>query len=196
VTNVLDYRPPLTAEDLRIHAWIDERLAVLHRERHGLWAKARRFLFGTGALLRKLKKKGRKSENSLDGATEGRLVFTNSAETSVPRPASLPTGVHPFHRPTPKAGEMAVTSHFDVTIIGGGTLAHHLAPSGKKILLLERGGWMTREPENWNAEEVCVKNRYVSAETWHDKNGKPFQPGVHYFVSVATKIYAVLSRLR
>jgi hypothetical protein len=57
VTYVLDYRPPLTAEDLRIHDWINERLAVLHRERNGLWAKARRFLFGTGALLRKLKRK-------------------------------------------------------------------------------------------------------------------------------------------
>jgi choline dehydrogenase-like flavoprotein len=49
---------------------------------------------------------------------------------------------------------------YDVIIIGsgagGGTLAYHLAPSGMKILLLERGGWMTREPENWNAEEVFI----------------------------------------
>jgi hypothetical protein len=45
-TRVLDYRPPLTAEDLRIHAWINERLAVLQRERHGLGAKVRRFLVG------------------------------------------------------------------------------------------------------------------------------------------------------
>jgi hypothetical protein len=45
-TRVLDHRPPLTAEDLRIHAWITERLAVLHRERHGLWANLRRFLLG------------------------------------------------------------------------------------------------------------------------------------------------------
>jgi hypothetical protein len=44
---VLDYRPPLTAEDLRIHAWINERLAALHRERHGPWAKLLRFLFGS-----------------------------------------------------------------------------------------------------------------------------------------------------
>ena len=43
---VLGYRPPLTAEDLRIHAWINERLAVVHRERHGPWAKVLRFLFG------------------------------------------------------------------------------------------------------------------------------------------------------
>jgi len=42
---VLDNRPSLTAEDIRLHAWINERLAVVHREQHSLWAKARRFLF-------------------------------------------------------------------------------------------------------------------------------------------------------
>jgi len=45
-THVLDYQPPLTAEDLRIHAWINERLAVLHQERNSLWAKVRRLLLG------------------------------------------------------------------------------------------------------------------------------------------------------
>jgi hypothetical protein len=39
-------RPPLSAEDIRIHAWLIERLAVVHYERHGLWPKLRRFLFG------------------------------------------------------------------------------------------------------------------------------------------------------
>ena len=43
---------------------------------------------------------------------------------------------------------------YDVIIIGtgagGGTLARHLAPSGKRILLLERGDWLPREPENWS----------------------------------------------
>src|SRR5215204_4862882 len=41
-------------------------------------------------------------------------------------------------------------STYDVIVIGsgagGGTLARHLAPSGKRILLLERGDWLTREP--------------------------------------------------
>jgi choline dehydrogenase-like flavoprotein len=91
--------------------------------------------------------------------------------------------------------------HYDVVIVGtgagGGTLARHLAPSGKKILLLERGDWLLREPSNWLAQDVFVDNRYVSPDTWYDGSGKPFQPQVHYFVGGATKLYgAALYRLR
>jgi hypothetical protein len=39
-------RPPLTAEDIRIHTWLIERLAAVDHERHGLWPRLRRFLFG------------------------------------------------------------------------------------------------------------------------------------------------------
>src|SRR5690349_16391430 len=90
---------------------------------------------------------------------------------------------------------------YDVIIIGtgagGGTLARHLAPSGKKILLLERGDWLPREPQNWLAQDVFVDNRYVSEDTWYDTKGKPFQPQIHYFVGGATKLYgAALYRLR
>ncbi|MCE5316394.1 MAG: GMC family oxidoreductase [Parachlamydia sp.] len=90
---------------------------------------------------------------------------------------------------------------YDVIIIGsgagGGTLARHLAPSGKKILILERGDWLKREKENWDAEAVFVNNRYISPDTWHDSQGKPFQPQVHYFVGGATKMFgAALFRLR
>jgi choline dehydrogenase-like flavoprotein len=90
---------------------------------------------------------------------------------------------------------------YDVIIIGtgagGGTLARHLAPSGKKILLLERGDWLPREPANWLAHDVFVANRYVSPDTWYDGRGNPFQPQVHYFVGGATKLYgAALYRLR
>ena len=91
--------------------------------------------------------------------------------------------------------------NYDVIIIGsgagGGTLALKLAPSGKRILILERGGFLPREKQNWDATEVFVNNRYVSQDTWYDKEGKPFQPGVHYFVGGATKVYgAALFRLR
>ena len=76
-------------------------------------------------------------------------------------------------------------------------MARHLAPSGKSILILERGDWLKREQQNWDVEEVFIKNRYVPKETWYDKTGKPFQPGLHYFVGGATKMFgAALYRLR
>ncbi len=94
-----------------------------------------------------------------------------------------------------------MTQRYDVIVIGsgagGGTLARRLAPSGKRILLLERGGWLPREPSNWLAQDVFVDGRYVSADTWYDADDKPFQPQVHYFVGGATKLYgAALYRLR
>jgi hypothetical protein len=61
-----------------------------------------------------------------------------------------------------------VSDRYDVIIIGsgagGGTLAHRLAPSGKRILLLERGDWLPREPKNWDVSAVYVENRYVSKD--------------------------------
>jgi choline dehydrogenase-like flavoprotein len=92
-------------------------------------------------------------------------------------------------------------THYDVIVIGsgagGGTLVHKLAPSGKRVLLLERGDWLPREPANWQAGPVFIDNRYVSPDTWYDDDGKSFQPQVHYFVGGATKLYgAALYRLR
>jgi choline dehydrogenase-like flavoprotein len=94
-----------------------------------------------------------------------------------------------------------MTESYDIIVIGsgagGGTLVHRLAPSGKRILLLERGDWLPREPQNWLAQDVFVENRYVSPDTWYDAKGKAFQPQVHYFVGGATKLYgAALYRLR
>jgi choline dehydrogenase-like flavoprotein len=91
--------------------------------------------------------------------------------------------------------------HYDVIIIGtgagGGTLAHRLAPSGKRILLLERGGYLPREPENWDSEEIFRGERYVTTEHWYDKHGVAFRPHAQYFVGGNTKVYgAILFRLR
>ena len=97
----------------------------------------------------------------------------------------------PGHAPGYHRGDRAVPEEFDVIVIGtgagGGTLAHTLAPSGKRILLIERGNFLTREPENWDPGPVFVDGRYISPDTWYDSSGKPFQPQVHYFVGGATK---------
>ncbi|HXJ35429.1 MAG TPA: GMC family oxidoreductase [Candidatus Eisenbacteria bacterium] len=90
---------------------------------------------------------------------------------------------------------------YDVIIIGsgagGGTLAHRLAPTGKRILILERGDYVPRERENWDSHAVVAEGRYNITEAWRDKNGKEFHAGAHYYVGGNTKFYgAALIRLR
>jgi choline dehydrogenase-like flavoprotein len=94
-----------------------------------------------------------------------------------------------------------MAEHYDVIIVGsgagGGTLAHTLAPSGKRILLLERGNFLPRETDNWNPGSVFVDGKYISPDQWFDADGREFQPQVHYYVGGATKLYgAALYRLR
>src|SRR5262249_61881991 len=68
-----------------------------------------------------------------------------------------------------------MTDHFDVIIIGtgagGGTLLNKLAPSGKRILVLERGPFLPREKENWDTKIAFNTTRYFGPEVWYDKNG-------------------------
>ncbi|HEX6850264.1 MAG TPA: GMC family oxidoreductase [Candidatus Polarisedimenticolaceae bacterium] len=92
-------------------------------------------------------------------------------------------------------------NRYDVILIGtgagGGTLAWKLAPSGKRILILERGGYVPREKENWDPKLVNVEGRYQAKETWYDRNGKPLHPHTNYFVGGNTKFYgAALFRMR
>ena len=90
---------------------------------------------------------------------------------------------------------------YDVIIIGtgagGGTLAYRLAPSGKRILLIERGDYVRREKDNWSSRAVNVEAKYHTKEVWRDKAGKPLHPHTNYYVGGNTKFYgAALFRLR
>lgn len=90
---------------------------------------------------------------------------------------------------------------WDIVIIGsgmgGGVLARTLADSGARILILERGGFLPQEAENWSPEAVFLENRYKAKETWRTAGGRPYHPGVHYWVGGNTKLYgAALPRLR
>lgn len=96
---------------------------------------------------------------------------------------------------------MTRESQYDVIIIGtgagGGTLAHALAPSGMRILLLERGDYLAREKDNWDTRAVFIDSKYKAAEIWYDRDGKEFHPGIHYCVGGNTKVYgAALLRFR
>jgi choline dehydrogenase-like flavoprotein len=91
--------------------------------------------------------------------------------------------------------------HYDVIIIGtgagGGTLAYRLAASGKRILLLERGGYVPREKENWDTRAVAVEARYHTREVWRDRDGGALHPHTSYNVGGNTKFYgAALFRMR
>ena len=74
-------------------------------------------------------------------------------------------------RPVRPADAMG-DSRYDVVIIGsgagGGTMAHALADSGARILVLERGDYVPREPENWDPAAVWQQLRYRSPERWVD----------------------------
>ena len=94
-----------------------------------------------------------------------------------------------------------MAAHYDIIIIGtgagGGTLAYRLAPSGKRILLLERGDYVPREKANWDSHAVNVEARYQTREMWRDKEGKPLHPHTNYYVGGNTKFYgSALFRLR
>ena len=96
---------------------------------------------------------------------------------------------------------MASEDHYDVIIVGsgpgGGSVAHRLAPSGKRILMIERGDYLPRSRANWDAKTVFVDGTYQAPETWHGRGGETFHPGLHYFVGGNSKVYgSALFRLR
>ncbi len=81
---------------------------------------------------------------------------------------------------------------YDVVIIGsgvgGGAVALQLAGSKAKVLILERGPVLPREAQNWDSEAVFCDRRYQCTETWY-ADGRPFRPGMFYFVGGLTKFY-------
>jgi choline dehydrogenase-like flavoprotein len=80
---------------------------------------------------------------------------------------------------------------------GGGTLAHKLAPTGKNILILERGDFMPLEEQNRSNVDVFKRDHYHAPEQWYDSAGEPFSPQMNYAVGGNTKIYgSVLMRFR
>jgi choline dehydrogenase-like flavoprotein len=89
----------------------------------------------------------------------------------------------------------------DIAIVGsgmgGGTLAYALRDRGAKILIIERGDYLPREPENWSPREIFVAKRYRTTDPYVDGAGKPFRPSIYHVVGGCTKVYgAALPRFR
>jgi choline dehydrogenase-like flavoprotein len=91
--------------------------------------------------------------------------------------------------------------HYDIVIIGsgagGGTMAYALAPTGARILVLERGDFVPQEDENWSPEAVWKQRRYQTTERWLNGRGGEFPPYTHYCVGGNSKFWgSVLFRMR
>jgi choline dehydrogenase-like flavoprotein len=89
----------------------------------------------------------------------------------------------------------------DVIIVGSGmggaTLAAALAPSGRRVLILERGERLQDSPEARDPDAIFRRGHFRPMETWRDAEGKPFNPGNYAFVGGNSKFYgAVLLRYR
>lgn len=92
-------------------------------------------------------------------------------------------------------------SRYDVVIVGtgmgGATLAYALRDSGARVLMVERGGFLPQEPQNWESAAVFAQGRYKNAEQWYAPDATPFVPGTYYYVGGNTKLYgASLPRFR
>ncbi|TRW98690.1 GMC family oxidoreductase [Paracoccus sp. M683] len=89
----------------------------------------------------------------------------------------------------------------DVIIIGSGmggaTVAAALAPSGRRILVIERGERLADSPAARDPVAIFRDGRFRPDEQWLDGQGQPFNPGNYYNVGGNTKFYgAVLIRYR
>jgi choline dehydrogenase-like flavoprotein len=96
-----------------------------------------------------------------------------------------------------------MTAHDDPDIVvigsgmGGATFAAGLAPSGARILILERGERLVDRPETRDARAIFQRGVFRPREEWFDAAGEAFNPGNYYYVGGNTKLYgAVLIRYR
>ncbi len=96
---------------------------------------------------------------------------------------------------------MASREAADVLVVGSGmggaTFSAGLAPSGAKILILERGQRLTDRQEVRDARAIFQQGFFRPQESWLDGEGQPFNPGNYYYVGGNSKLYgAVLTRYR
>lgn len=73
--------------------------------------------------------------------------------------------------------------------VGGSVTARTLAEAGVRVLVLERGGVIPREDDNWSVEAAFHRKKYKAKDTWIDRTGQPFDPGMYYNVGGTTKFF-------
>ena len=96
---------------------------------------------------------------------------------------------------------MANSETVDILIVGSGmggaTAAAGLAPTGARILILERGARLRDRADARDARAIFQRGVFRPDEIWLDGAGRPFNPGNYYYVGGNSKLYgAVLIRYR
>ena len=96
---------------------------------------------------------------------------------------------------------MVDTETVDILIIGSGmggaTCAAGLAPTGARVLILERGARLRDSVDARDARAIFQRGVFRPQETWLDGAGRAFNPGNYYYVGGNSKLYgAVLLRYR
>ncbi|WP_108261860.1 GMC oxidoreductase [Mangrovicoccus ximenensis] len=81
--------------------------------------------------------------------------------------------------------------------VGGASLAAALAPSGLRILVVEKGRHLLPCPEARDDEAIFLRRYFAPTELWMGSDGTPFVAGNHYAVGGNSKFYGgVMYRYR
>ena len=74
----------------------------------------------------------------------------------------------------------------DVAIIGSGVggsaMARAIAPSGAKVLVIERGEPVRAGPHPLPPQAVFTDVNWLADETWYERSGRAFNPVIYYYV--------------
>src|SRR4051812_32813618 len=82
---------------------------------------------------------------------------------------------------------------FDVIIIGSGAggaaAAYHLAQTGKRVLVVEKGLPLPRDGSTLDVDTVMRRGAFFSTERWVDRRGEILVPEEHFNLGGKTKWY-------
>lgn len=81
----------------------------------------------------------------------------------------------------------------DVIVVGSGAggaaVAYRLIKGGRRVLLLEKGGFLPRDGSTLDVKAVFRSGRFKNQEAWRDGKSKEFVPGEFYNLGGKTKWY-------
>jgi choline dehydrogenase-like flavoprotein len=82
---------------------------------------------------------------------------------------------------------------YDVIIVGSGAggsaAAYHLAQSGRRVLLLEKGLPLPADGSTLDPDQVLRHGRFLSDEVWQARDGRRFAPEEHFNLGGKTRWY-------